>query len=445
MKALNPKTLLVVSGPTASGKTALAIHLAQHFGTEIISADSRQFYKELPVGTAAPSNEEQSLIKHHFVGNLSVSDSLDVASYETEVLALLQQLFEIHDLVILCGGSGLFIDAVCEGLDAIPDTEDEIRKEVEKIYLEEGLSGLQKRIQEIDPEYFAIADTQNPRRLQRALEVWMQTGETFTSFRKNEPVKRDFRLLPDSPALALGFRPIDMSSVGLYGDAEWTALPQQHPPRPLLATESTLGRQLVVDDFEESAPGQKPAYAALVEAPKEGAYIEISADRASSGKQSLKFVDSAAASIYYYPHLYYSPKLVGNLRLRVSFDLYREPGAMLWTEWRHTPGYAKVGPCLYIEADGRLLFQDKRPSDCILPAGQWLHVEMVDGLGVLADGLWSLKITGADGALLFEQGNLPCDPEFSRVLWLGFVAHGTAPALLYLDNLAMRADESPGK
>jgi hypothetical protein len=257
--------------------------------------------------------------------------------------------------------------------------------------------------------------------------------------------KRDFRLLPDSPALALGFRPIDMSSVGLYGDAEWTALPQQHPPRPLLATESTLGRQLVVDDFEESAPGQKPAYAALVEAPKEGAYIEISADRASSGKQSLKFVDSAAASIYYYPHLYYSPKLVWNLRLRVSFDLYREPGAMLWTEWRHTPGYAKVGPCLYIEADGRLLFQDKRPSDCILPAGQWLHVEMVDGLGVLADGLWSLKITGADGALLFEQGNLPCDPEFSRVLWLGFVAHGTAPALLYLDNLAMRADESPGK
>ena len=157
MKALNPKTLLVVSGPTASGKTALAIHLAQHFGTEIISADSRQFYKELPVGTAAPSNEEQSLIKHHFVGNLSVSDSLDVASYETEVLALLQQLFEIHDLVILCGGSGLFIDAVCEGLDAIPDTEDEIRKEVEKIYLEEGLSGLQKRIQEIDPEYLAIA------------------------------------------------------------------------------------------------------------------------------------------------------------------------------------------------------------------------------------------------------------------------------------------------
>jgi tRNA dimethylallyltransferase len=195
MKALNPKTLLVVSGPTASGKTALAIRLAQHFGTEIISADSRQFYKELPVGTAAPSLDEQTLIKHHFVGNLSVSDSLDVASYETEVLALLQQLFEIHDLVILCGGSGLFIDAVCEGLDAIPDTEDEIRKEVEKIYLEEGLSGLQKRIQEIDPEYFAIADTQNPRRLQRALEVWMQTGETFTSFRKNEPVKRDFQII----------------------------------------------------------------------------------------------------------------------------------------------------------------------------------------------------------------------------------------------------------
>jgi tRNA dimethylallyltransferase len=195
MKATNPKTLLVVSGPTASGKTALAIRLAQHYETEIISADSRQFYKELPVGTAAPSQEELAQIKHHFIGNLSVSDSLDVASYETEVLELLQQLFEIHDLVILCGGSGLFIDAVCEGLDAIPDTEDEIRKEVGKIYLEEGLSGLQKRIQEIDPEYFALADTQNPRRLQRALEVWMQTRQTFTSFRKRETVKRDFQII----------------------------------------------------------------------------------------------------------------------------------------------------------------------------------------------------------------------------------------------------------
>lgn len=195
MKALKNKTLLVVSGPTASGKTALAIRLARHFNTEIISADSRQFYKELPIGTAAPDLDEQSQIKHHFVGTLSVTEHFDVATYESEVLALLDQLFDNHEYVILCGGSGLFIDAVCEGLDAIPDTGEEIRDEVSKIYLEEGLAGLQKRIQGIDPEYFAIADIQNPRRLQRALEVWMQTGQTFTSFRKNETVQRDFQII----------------------------------------------------------------------------------------------------------------------------------------------------------------------------------------------------------------------------------------------------------
>jgi hypothetical protein len=257
--------------------------------------------------------------------------------------------------------------------------------------------------------------------------------------------KRDFRLQPDSPALAMGFRPIDIDAIGLYGEAAWTTLPEDHPPLPLLATECVPGRQLVVDDFEDVAPGQKPAYAALVEALKEGAFIEVSAERASSGKQSLKFVDTAEAPVYYHPHLYYSPRLVGDLRITFTFDLYREPGAMLWTEWRHTPGYAKVGPCLYIEADGRLMFQNKRPSDCILPAGQWLHLEIVDGLGALADGKWGLKITGADGAVLFAQPDLPCDPEFSRVLWLGFVANGTAPAVLYVDNLVMRASEAAGK
>jgi hypothetical protein len=257
--------------------------------------------------------------------------------------------------------------------------------------------------------------------------------------------QRDFRLQPDSPALAMGFRPIDIDAIGLYGEAAWTALPEHHPPLPLLATECVPGRQWVVDDFEEAVPGSKPAYAALVEAPKEGAFIEVSAERASSGKQSLKFVDTAEAPVYYHPHLYYSPRLVGDLRITFSFDLYREPGAMLWTEWRHTPGYAKVGPCLFIEADGRLLFQGKRPSGCILPAGQWLHVEIVDGLGALADGTWGLKISGADGKVLFEQPDLPCDPEFSRVLWLGFVANGTAPAVFYLDNLVMQASEAAGK
>ena len=254
-----------------------------------------------------------------------------------------------------------------------------------------------------------------------------------------DPAKRDFRLQADSPALAMGFRPIETSTIGLYGDPDWVALPTRFPPQPLLATEVALGRQPIVDDFEAVPVGGKPAHASLVEAPEAGAVIIISDERAASGKQSLKFVDTAEAPIYHQPHLYYTPRLIGDLRATLTFDLYREPGAMLWTEWRHTPSYAKVGPCLYIEADGRLLFQNRRPSDCTLPDSQWLHVEITAGLGALANGQWALKITGANDAVWFEQQDLPGDPEFGRVLWLGFVANGKAPAVMYLDNLNLRA------
>ena len=249
---------------------------------------------------------------------------------------------------------------------------------------------------------------------------------------------RDFRLQPDSPALAMGFRPIDIDAIGLYGDPEWTSLPARYPLQPLTPNESTPpGMLLVVDDFEDAAPGSKPAYAALIEAPDEGAVIAVSDERASSGAQSLKFVDTAEAPIYYHPHMYYSPRLIGDMRLRMTFDLYREPGAMLWTEWRNTPGYAKLGPCLYIEADGHLLFQERRPSEVYLPDGRWLHFQIEAGLGALADAQWSLRITNEAGEVLFEDPALPCDPEFKRILWLGFVSNGMAPAVMYLDNIVM--------
>ena len=190
--ALKNKTLIVIAGPTASGKTAFAIKVAKALGTVILSADSRQFYKEMSIGTAAPTEEELSQAKHYFVHHISIEDKYDVADYERDALQLLGELFKTHDTVVMTGGSGLFIDAVCNGIDAMPDVEPEIREKVEKLYHDEGLHGMQEVLQHLDPDYYAIVDQQNPRRLQRALEVCYQTGKPFSSFRSGNTVKRDF-------------------------------------------------------------------------------------------------------------------------------------------------------------------------------------------------------------------------------------------------------------
>ena len=188
------KTLIVVAGPTASGKTAYSIELAKALNTVILSADSRQFYKEMSIGTVAPTKEELSQVRHYFVHHISIEDKYDVADYERDALQLLDELFKTHDAVVMTGGSGLFIDAVCNGIDAMPDIEPEIRQKVERLLEEGGLKALQDEVQHLDPEYFAIVDQQNPRRLQRALEVYYQTGKTFTSFRSGNAVKRDFEI-----------------------------------------------------------------------------------------------------------------------------------------------------------------------------------------------------------------------------------------------------------
>ena len=186
------KTLIVIAGPTASGKTAFAIEVAKALSTVILSADSRQFYKEMSIGTAAPTEDELSQAKHYFVHHISIEDKYDVADYEHDVLQLLDKLFKTHDAVIMTGGSGLFIDAVCKGIDAMPDVEPKIREKVEKLYHDEGLLGLQEVLKLLDPDYYAIVDQQNPRRLQRALEVCYQTGKPFSSFRNGIAVQRDF-------------------------------------------------------------------------------------------------------------------------------------------------------------------------------------------------------------------------------------------------------------
>ena len=189
------KTLIVIAGPTASGKTAFAIQLAKALDTVIISADSRQFYKEMSIGTAAPTDEELLQVKHYFIHNISIKDKYDVADYEREVLQLLDELFKTHTNVILTGGSGLFIDAVCNGIDEMPDVQPEIRNKVEKLLQEGGIDALSKEVQHLDPEYFAIVDKQNPRRLQRALEICYQTGKTYTSFRQGNAAQRDFGIV----------------------------------------------------------------------------------------------------------------------------------------------------------------------------------------------------------------------------------------------------------
>ena len=192
---MSKKFLIVLAGPTASGKTATAIKLARAFETDIISADSRQFYTELSIGTAAPTEEELSQVNHFFVHHLSIFDKYDVADYEKDVLFFLKHYFKTSNCIIMTGGSGLFIDAVCNGLDAIPDITEEIRTKVTKMLDEGGIEALQKEVERVDNDYFKVVDKQNPRRLQRALEVYYQTGKPYSTFRQKNTVKRDFEVI----------------------------------------------------------------------------------------------------------------------------------------------------------------------------------------------------------------------------------------------------------
>lgn len=186
------KKLIIIGGPTASGKTDCAIQLAQHFGTEILSADSRQFYKEMSIGTAKPQLSDLAKAKHHFIGNLSIHDAYSVGDFERDALAVLETIFETHDTAIMVGGTGLYIRAVCEGLDEFPDVPLSIRDEFEAIFKNEGIEPLQKLLQEVDYEYFTQVDIHNPIRLIRALSVWKASGQPFSSFRSGNKVERNF-------------------------------------------------------------------------------------------------------------------------------------------------------------------------------------------------------------------------------------------------------------
>ena len=186
------KILICIGGPTASGKTALAIQLAEKYHTEILSVDSRQFYREMNIGTAKPTQEEQDRVPHHFIDHVSIHDPYDIGLFEKESMTLLEDRFKHHDILIAVGGSGLYFKAMLEGIDTFPPVSPEILIQLQKEYLEKGIDHLKGQLQEVDPNYFQIVDQHNPVRLIRAISIFRETGLPFSSFRTGKKVKRFF-------------------------------------------------------------------------------------------------------------------------------------------------------------------------------------------------------------------------------------------------------------
>jgi tRNA dimethylallyltransferase len=187
--------LIVIIGPSASGKTALAIEMAKWLGTEIISADSRQVFREMNIGTAKPSIEQLKAVRHHLIGNVSITEKYNAGRFEKDALACLSAIFKYNQYALLVGGSGLYINALCHGLDELPDSDPEIRDSLVRRFRLHGIEFLQDALKKADPEYYTNVDLANPNRLIRALEVFEITGMPYSAFRKGVQVKRDFDIL----------------------------------------------------------------------------------------------------------------------------------------------------------------------------------------------------------------------------------------------------------
>lgn len=188
------KTLKVVIGPTGIGKTDYAIQLAQKYDCPILNADSRQLYRDIPIGTAAPTAEEQARVKHYFVGTLDLEEYYSAAQYEHDALLLMEELFKTHDTLVMSGGSMMYVDAVCKGIDDIPTVDEDTRALLKQRYETEGLEPLVAELRLLDPAYYDVCDKRNPKRVVHALEICYMTGRTFTSFRVRREVLRPFRI-----------------------------------------------------------------------------------------------------------------------------------------------------------------------------------------------------------------------------------------------------------
>jgi tRNA dimethylallyltransferase len=245
------KQLIVIGGATATGKTAAAIQVAQRFGAEILSADSRQFYREMSIGTAKPTAEELAQAPHHFIDSLSVTQDYSVGDFEADALALLRKIYEKSDVAVLVGGSGLYIRAVCEGLDEFPDVPDSVMQDLMQWFENEGIAPLQDELRRLDPVYHGQVDLQNPHRLIRALSVCRASGQPFSAFRLQEKKQRFFTpiyLLLDveRPVLyeKINHRVDQMMQLGLLEEAR-ALYPQRH-----LNALQTVGYQELFDFFD---------------------------------------------------------------------------------------------------------------------------------------------------------------------------------------------------
>ena len=244
-------TLIVIVGPTGSGKTALAVTLARHFFAPIISTDSRQFYRGLPIGTAQPTTEELSLAEHHFIADREVEDDFNSGRYEHEALARLDELFKSHDVVVAVGGSGLYIQALCEGMDNLPEADDELRQNLKQRLDCEGIESLFKELSRLDPDYAEVVDRHNPARVMRALEVCITSGKPYSEQRKGTKQTRPFRVIKIGTDLPrdilyerINLRVDMMISEGLEAEAR-AMLPKRH-----LNSLQTVGYREMFDYFD---------------------------------------------------------------------------------------------------------------------------------------------------------------------------------------------------
>jgi tRNA dimethylallyltransferase len=195
LEKIKNKFLIVICGPTAVGKTKVAIRIAKTFNSEIISADSRQIYRELKIGVASPTPDELKAVRHHFVGCISVGDYYNISKFEEEVIQWLENWFKSHQYAVMTGGSGLYIDSVCKGIDELPDPDNFLRKELTEKLKKEGIDSLKMQLKQLDPGYYATVDLNNPSRILRALEVCIITGKPYSSFRTEKSKPRKFKIV----------------------------------------------------------------------------------------------------------------------------------------------------------------------------------------------------------------------------------------------------------